>query len=211
MKVTTIKVTPDLKTINSPEELKKIIRQRDEEIQHHAKRSKWLRIQRKALAWLVVLLLVGIGWIVAYKFAEGWWMKQLVVSASPHVRLVKTAKAAELVEVKGVESVKATPTYSIKQIVDAVHILESSGGKNDGCKKKGLVNGYGYAQHDSRKVWNCYKTHAEVRSLVEKWFAARVDSMGLPTALCYYNLGKVNEKLVDDCKYYQVFLEVVEG
>lgn len=134
--------------------------------------------------------------------SEQWWTKQIFISK---VNIVKVAKAAELPEAPKVEPIK--PSYSIKQVVDAVHILESSGGKNDGCKKKGLINGYGYAQHGSGKVWTCFDSHTEVRALVEKWYSKRIPELGLSTALCYYNTGYK----LQECPYYQNFLKVVKS
>jgi len=135
-----------------------------------------------------------------FMWAQAYWMKSIVVST--HSIGIRTAHAAEIVEIQ-----EDKIEYSIEQIVNAVHLLESSGGKNDGCKKKGLINGYGYAQHGSGDVWTCFKSHAQVRALVEQWYEKRVPELGLSTALCYYNTG---HKL-QDCTYYRNFLKVVES
>lgn len=163
-----------------------------EDLQKLAKRQKWAI---RALAVLLVLICTGIAWLIAYKAAEGFWLKTIVISAVD-VRIHK----AEAAEIK-------SKTYTIPQIVDAVHILESSGGVKDGCIAKGKINGFGYAQTGSGKVWNCYKNYAEVRKLVEQWFAEKVPTLGLPTALCYYNTGYQKA----DCPYYQNFLQVVKS
>lgn len=167
-----------------------------EDLQKLAKRQKW---SIRALAALLVIICTGIAWLIAYKAAESFWLKTIVISAvDVHI---KRAQAAEL---KPSEKPKA---YTIPQIVDAVHILESSGGVKDGCIAKGKINGFGYAQTGSGKVWNCYKNYAEVRKLVEQWFTEKVPALGLSTALCYYNTGH-QEK---DCTYYRHFLQVIES
>jgi len=74
---------------------------------------------------------------------------------------------------------------------------------NDGCLAKGLINGYGLAQHTSN--WMCYNTHEEVRGLVRAWFQKRWDAgFTLPESLCYYNRGlKIN-----DCPYYRKYMSL---
>jgi len=79
--------------------------------------------------------------------------------------------------------------------LDKIRRLESSGGRNDGCLSKGLINGYGYGQ--STFAWNCFESHEQVRGLVQKWFEKRIDEMGLEVSICYYNTGHK----VSDCPY----------
>src|SRR5690348_4227672 len=43
---------------------------------------------------------------------------------------------------------------NVGAIADKIYQLESSGGKNDGCRKLGLYNGYGFRQNTSE--WMCY-------------------------------------------------------
>lgn len=79
--------------------------------------------------------------------------------------------------------------------LDKIRRLESSGGRNDGCLKKGLINGYGYSQ--STFSWKCYGSHEKVRGQVRAWFEKRIPTMGIETATCYYNTGLK----VSDCPY----------
>jgi len=91
---------------------------------------------------------------------------------------------------------------SIKEIVDKIYILESSGGKNDHCLKEGLKNGYGFRVNKREQV--CYQSHEEVRTEVELWISNRMDKMTLAEMLCVYNKGlKVN-----NCTYYKKFLNL---
>lgn len=90
-------------------------------------------------------------------------------------------------------------------IVWRIYQLESSFGKEDGCKKKGLYNGFGYAQPDSamaKGTGACYKSFDEVVNLVDTWFTRQLKEMDIETALCYYNTGhKIN-----DCGYLNKYL-----
>jgi len=95
----------------------------------------------------------------------------------------------------------------VSEVVSKVYSLESSDGLNDKCVRKGKgYNGYGYGQ--SLTVDNCYKTPGEVKNLVTAWFNRNLDTMTLPQALCYYNLGKPDKTLVSDCTYYQNYLKL---
>jgi hypothetical protein len=62
-----------------------------EDLQKLAKHQKWTI---RTLLFLLVIICTGIAWIVAYKAAEGFWLKNIVISAvQPGIR---QAKAAEL-------------------------------------------------------------------------------------------------------------------
>ena len=87
----------------------------------------------------------------------------------------------------------------MEEHLDKIRRLESSGGRNDNCQNKGLINGYGYGQ--STFVWNCFKSHNIVRGKVQGWFEKRIPEMGLETATCYYNSGHK----VKDCPYWQKY------
>lgn len=89
---------------------------------------------------------------------------------------------------------------TLDQIADKVAILETSGGKNDKCKREGLgVNPYGYGQQINRYM--CFDTDAHVRKVVKEWFADKLKVMTLDVALCHYNIGtKIN-----NCEYAKKF------
>lgn len=99
-------------------------------------------------------------------------------------------------------------TSNVSAIVATVYRLESSAGKNDSCRARGLYNGYGFAPG------TCYSSHDEVTALVTAWFTKRVPTMGLAKALCSYNLGP-NSNHLGDCiaqsnlyPYYRDFLNL---
>jgi hypothetical protein len=103
-----------------------------------------------------------------------------------------------------VQNIQTGPT--IAEVVATVYRLESSGGKNDSCKKNGLYNGYGFAPG------TCYKSHAEITNKVKAWFEKNIPKHGLARSLCGYNLG-FSSKYLSDCinqsadyPYYRDFL-----
>lgn len=86
-----------------------------------------------------------------------------------------------------------------------VYKIESSRGKMDGCRKKGLYNGFGYGQPDSAMANGtgaCYKTFEEVVGKVDAWFTKREqEGLTIIESLCYYNTG---HKL-KECPYYDKY------
>lgn len=94
------------------------------------------------------------------------------------------------------------------QILWIVYALESSRGKNDICRAKGMYNGFGYMKT------HCYATFEEVVTVVDNWFTDHLEKHSLATALCGYNLGFNNSNL-DKClsrsadyPYYRDFLTI---
>lgn len=86
--------------------------------------------------------------------------------------------------------------------------LESSSGKQDKCvrEKKGF-NGYGFGQ--SLTKFNCYPSYDAVKTEVNTWINKRkAEGMNDAQLMCYYNLGKPNGVLLNDCEYYQNSLKV---
>lgn len=109
-----------------------------------------------------------------------------------------------------VEAATVTPNLAIREekahvadLVASIYQLESSSGKNDSCKKKQSVNGYGY------RPGTCYNSHETVKNLVTDWVTSMIhQGYSDSELLCYYNLGKVNGKMAKDCKYYQNYLKL---
>lgn len=63
-----------------------------------------------------------------------------------------------------------------------IYGLESSFGKNDGCKRDGKFNGFGFGQN--KYVWNCFDSFQEVVDKVDAWLTTR-DLENY----CLYNVG----------------------
>jgi hypothetical protein len=124
-------------------------------------------------------------------------VKLIIPTPTPTKAPKQAIRVVEPVKVYAAE----TKHYEIGDIVDGIFTLESSRGKNDGCRDKGLYNGYGYMQ--SSFHWMCYATQEEVVNLVIDWVEDKRDK-GFDTAelLCYYNRG-IKES---DCPYYRNFL-----
>lgn len=96
--------------------------------------------------------------------------------------------------------------YPLRALLETVYFLESTEGRNDGCRNEGKVNGFGYAQ--SNHTWQCFDSFEEVVSKVNNWFVERlaVNGNDVAEALCYYNTGFANQKT---CTYSQNFMSVI--
>lgn len=82
-------------------------------------------------------------------------------------------------------------TFNVGDIADKIYTLESSGGKNDGCKRLGKFNGYGFRQNDHE--WVCYESHAQVRLEVINWLTKNIKDGNIEKAMCLYNKGTIEE------------------
>lgn len=133
-------------------------------------------------------------------------VKRQVKTISPLSKKSVKSKKQALIPVVYAEDNKKEDNYEVSQIVDTIFTLESSRGKNDGCRDAGLWNGYGYSQ--STFSWKCYQTQEEVTNLVSDWVKDKI-SKGYTTAelLCYYNTGVREE----GCNYYNNFLKLTNN
>ena len=173
------------------------------------------------LSALIVIAVFGLLALINSFFNKHYFTFQTpIIIQSPillHQR--ETEVASEIVEIA--KAIEPTPTpdpwYYLptdrtitnreiaqadnKYILWSVYRLESSRGKNDGCKNSGKFNGYGYGQ--STFSWNCFDTFEEVTRLVDKWFNTRkAEGYTLSEAVCYYNTGI---KQQSDCDYLTKF------
>lgn len=83
-----------------------------------------------------------------------------------------------------------------------IYGLESTWGKNDGCKSHGEFNGYGYGQNGD--VWNCFPSFDVVTTKVDAWFEKNLKTLSLSESLCLYNTGKATKS----CDYYKNYLTI---
>jgi len=95
----------------------------------------------------------------------------------------------------GVGDSKTSGEIPIDTILPKIYQLESSSGRNDACKTRGLYNGYGFGQNTTS--WNCFESLDEVETKVAAWFEKNLKDKTMSQALCYYNIGQV----VDWCPY----------
>lgn len=106
-------------------------------------------------------------------------------------------------QVQAIELPRPAEDLNRAEVVWKIYGLESTWGKNDGCRKMGKYNGFGFRQNSRENV--CYETFEEVVALVHKWVADKTEKgMTLGSLLCYYNEGLVK----DDCPYYRKFLSL---
>jgi hypothetical protein len=142
----------------------------------------------------IVSILIGsvLATFLALVVINGFFMSYFLTFRSPviiqmpiqvHKRVEPLSPTPTPKKVKVTLTPTATPTPKLKVDIKKIYQLESSGGKNDGCRNKGLYNGYGYIPG------NCYGTLEEVESLVRRWFEEKLKTYDLATALCGYNLG----------------------
>jgi len=121
-----------------------------------------------------------------YSFFYNYSLQSPIIFQSPIVSKHKDV----IISPVATGSAKTSMLIDLGAIADKIYTLESSGGKNDGCRKLGLFNGYGFSQ--STFHWNCYTSHEEVRQLVINWLEDHIGKYGLEKSLCIYNRG-VNE------------------
>lgn len=94
---------------------------------------------------------------------------------------------------------KASMLIDLGKIADRIYTLESSGGKNDGCRDMGLYNGYGFRQNS--REWVCYGSHEEVRRLVINRLTNLIKDGNVEKALCMYNEGLVKNTCTYSVNY----------
>jgi hypothetical protein len=96
--------------------------------------------------------------------------------------------------------------YKLSPLLKTVYFLESTSGKNDGCKDEGKFNGYGYAQ--SKTSWKCYDSFEQVTERVNEWYEERLSTNGnnIIEAVCYYNTGVQHQSV---CPYSENFASVI--
>lgn len=126
----------------------------------------------------------------------------------PITPLVKAVEVAPAVETPKPTPQPTTKALSVDEIVDGIHMLESTRGKakiglQKYCEDKGMSNQYGYG---GMKLKICFKTHAEAQARIIKWVNKHYEKFdkNLGRTLCFYNLG------VDkpNCDYYQNYLKI---
>lgn len=79
-----------------------------------------------------------------------------------------------------------------------IYFLESTLGKNDGCRKDGKFGGFGVMSQG--KVM-CYETFTKAVDRAEYWWKQALDGNTKDEALCVWNLGKAQKM----CNYSMTF------
>lgn len=157
-------------------------------------------------------ILVSTWFVMQNHFIKYYYERQdMIVISFPIVRKLREQEKilSPLADDEGVdftdEEVLERADNTI--ILKGVYMLESTSGKNDGCKEDGLINGFGYRQNSSE--FKCYKDFRSVVQKVDDWYTTRLEENGgnIAEALCYYNKGYAN---MGTCEYSQNFLKVLE-
>lgn len=174
-------------------------------------------LKRRAVK-LFILLAIAFGLLLSAVYGIDYFFDRNTINWQTPIKLQKPiyltprtqaqAKQVEVVPTAQAVAPVASPAEvkphapNMDKLLASIYQLESSSGKNDGCKTKGMFNGFGYGQNANS--WNCFSTFSEVENKVRLWFEKRVPTMGLSTAICYYNSGHK----VADCPYYQSYLKI---
>lgn len=179
--------------------------------------KQWVkRVWLKIRVYVIVILafIGGISNTYAYiEFQDLWadYQEALSVSAkyvNKGVSFIYIKKSGELVSadslvVPAMEAGHESDQPSVQEIADRIFILESSAGKNDSCRLRGMYNGYGYMQS---KFYNeCFESQEKVRGLVENWISDKLNKNYKTAELvCFYNRGIKT----DSCEYANKFFSL---
>jgi len=165
----------------------------------------------RVLAWLIPLVLtfvvVGVLWF-AEVYAD-WRKTHEWQFPTVWVGFTREIEPEVLSPISGI-SVKTEQEvmgqYPLAPLIETVYFLESTSGRNDGCKDEGKFNGFGYAQSDH--TWQCFDSFDEVVSKVNDWFVKRLSTNGndVIEAVCFYNRGIQG---MAECEYSQNFMIVI--
>jgi len=134
-----------------------------------------------ALFGLIILLVIISACYGLYTFFTTYGLRSPIILQSPIYRI----KPNVLIIPIGKKSAEAV--FDVGAIADRIYQLESSSGKNDGCRKLGLYNGYGFRQNQFE--WKCYSSAEQVRNLVIDWLETNIKDGNIEKALCLYNRG----------------------
>lgn len=92
------------------------------------------------------------------------------------------------------------------EVVWATYGHESSYGKHDPCRAKGLYNGFGFG-HQGNNVYPCFKSLEEVGTKVSEWFTKKLEKYTIRQALCLYQSGVAS----NDCPYASTTMQMMGG
>ncbi len=149
------------------------------------KKKKVSKLKKTSISFLIFIILFMLlsGAYGIYSFFTTYGLQTPVLLRSS----VYPLKREIIVSPVASSSGKMTAIFDLGKIADKIYTLESSNGKNDGCNRLGLFNGYGFRQNSSE--WICYESHEQVRTLVIDWLTKHIKGGDIQSALCLYNRG----------------------
>lgn len=156
------------------------------EIEKKSVKKSSNKLRRTAIVFLcffalTILILSSYG---VYTFIKTYGFQTPILFQSPIYKLHPEVIVTPLAKPNG--KIKSA-TLDLGKIADRIYTLESSNGKNDGCRKQGLYNGYGFRQNS--REFMCYASPDEVRGHVITWLLQNIKDGNVEQALCYYNRG----------------------
>lgn len=192
------------------EEQKKAVsaKKKDRERQEALRKGRVARTKRTIKLALFLVVASLIYWFssvyqlrspILLSFQIPWFEREVASSG------INTIASAQVVQTPKTDK-EIMAQYELNLALNGVYMLESTMGKNDSCKEKGLFNGYGYRQNSSEN--KCYESFEKVTEKVNEWLEERLayNNNNLAEALCYYNTGIAGQ---DSCKYSENFLIVL--
>lgn len=162
--------------------------------------------------WLVIAFIVW-SYLIAYFNANYYtqspvkeWQRIIVPRQS-----VKPIKNARVMTVEAKETKKPIPVpLTEEQLVRSqkhgdelwnIYMLETTRGKNDGCKREGKWGGFGVMSLGSPACYESFKMAVERASY---WYEKIRKDNDLATSLCIWNLGVKQP----NCMYYQKYMSL---
>lgn len=182
-------------------------RKKEESAKAKEQRRKRTKIKFYFISFVVTTMVISIAW-----FFDNYQLRNPILLGfqAPYVRRNEAVNILSPVAEAKTPSIKTDmeviEQYKLSTVLKGVYTLESSRGKNDGCKDKGQFNGFGFRQNSSE--FKCYESFDTVVERVNEWYEERLAYNGnnLSEALCYYNEGIAGQ---DACKYSIDFMKVI--
>lgn len=159
---------------------------------------------------IIVITAVTLSNIFTAAFFSNYYIQSPIVITTRPMVVPRTIKAIpQAPKTSKIEPTKAPISdkdYILSKkngaLLWKVYGLESTWGKNDGCKSHGEYNGYGYGQNGD--VWNCFPSFQIVTDKVDAWYTKNLATLSLSEALCLYNTGNATKT----CEYYKKYLSL---
>lgn len=166
-----------------------------------------MRVLAIVIPLTLTALVVGILW-----FAETYsnWRKthewQFPLQWNGFTKVIETEVISPISGVSVKTEQEIFSQYPLAPMLKTIYFLESTEGKNDGCREQGKFNGFGYAQ--SNHSWKCFDSFEDVVKAVNDWYVERLGVNGndVVEALCFYNRGIQG---MAECEYSKNFMIVI--
>lgn len=166
------------------------------------------------VAIILVILSIGSAYVLEqyanWRAEHEWqipavWVGFVRAIQKPESQMIANAQT-EAVKVEPKTDMEIIEQYHLSPVIKTIYFLESTSGKQDGCKDEGKFNGYGYRQNT--REHKCYDSFDEVTENVNEWLENRLADNGnnLIDAVCYYNKGIEG---LETCDYSHNFMLVL--